>query len=241
MYGKTIIENSLPIAWQRAVEFVLKSPMEMEFGGGTERKKILDSKTTIILDRYAVEDALNWNVHPDDPFCSPARLQEYVKEYREGFDASKFDYTYRDRLENAYEPINQIDYLRSGLELQIEEKLSSNRNVGILYHPWIDNDSGLSRPCWNHVLIRWEKPGWASVHTLFRSHDLGQAWNSNIVAMTGMVYDEIIKPNNCKILYWEECNYSLHIYKYNIDELNNIRQISRHPQRPNNYENITMP
>lgn len=235
MYSTTIMETSFPKAWERAVQFVSKSPLELKFGGGTEIKKARDSQVSIILDKNAVQEALNEQYHPSDPFCSKDKIKLYKQEYKAGFDATTFDYTYRDRLENTFlfdddYPINQIDILRNGLQKQIDEGIGSNRNVAILFNPMIDNFSGKATPCFNEILVRWEGNNQCSVHTTFRSHDLASAWNANMLALTEFINEEVVKPCGCKIVYWSEHNFSLHIYKYNLSIVDSMIKINRNPQ-----------
>lgn len=243
MYAKTIMSCSLPFAWQSAVKFVRKSPMIMNFGGGKERKPARDSQCQIILDHNAIRDALEHKVHPSDPFCSKERLEAYIEEYKAGYDASKFSYTYRNELEKAFEIssrtdneidntiyLNQISKLREGLRKQINENLPSNRNIAILYNPlkWgMDSAS----PCWDVLWIRYENTDendvvWVSVTTFYRSHDLTDAWESNFIAQVTMIQEEILSPLNAKILSWRENNASLHIYLHNIKTANNIKEIN---------------
>ena len=253
MYATTIIDTSAMKAWERAMNFVAKSPQRLKFGGGNEIKHALDSQVSIILDQNAIGELLNEQWHPSDPFCTPERVKAYKAEYKNGFDASIFDYTYRDRLENGFcidhdmynsynnYPLNQIDILREGLQKQIDEQMGSNRNIAVIFNPEIDNYSGMAIPCWNEVLIRWEKEGYCSVHTTFRSHDLASAWNSNMLAITEFINEEICKPCGCKILYWSEHNYSLHIYEYDLPIVGNMIIMGRNPAlilKQTQYDNI---
>ena len=233
MYATTIIETSAMKAWERTMLFVANSPLRLKFGGGTEVKHALDSQVHIILDKNAVDELLNKQWHPSDPFCTPERVKAYKAEYKKDFPADTFDYTYRDRLENGfgddyYNKVNQIDILRNGLQKQIDEQMGSNRNIAVLFNPIIDNFSGKAIPCLNEILIRWEKEGYCSVHTTFRSHDMS-AWNANMLAISEFIYEEIVKPCGCKILYWSEHNYSLHIYEYDLHIVNEMVKISRNP------------
>lgn len=235
MYATTIIDTSFPKAWERAVEFVRESPMNLTFGGGKEVKHALDSQTTIILDRHAILDVLNRKCHPSDPWSTEDKIGAYLKEYEKEFDSSIFDYTYRNRLEQGFldfdgEPINQLEVMREGLAVQIEEELSSNRNIATTFNPTLDIKSGRAIPCWNEISVRWEKDGLVSMHDLYRSHDLFDAWGPNKIATTKFIYNEVIKPNNCEILYSTEHNISLHIYRYDLDYANNIKNLSRNPQ-----------
>ena len=247
MYSCCIIETSMMKCWQRAMLFVAKSPLELTFGGGDEIKKAKDSQVSIILDKNAVQEALNEQWHPSDPFCTKDRVRLYKEEYKQGFDASKFDYTYRDILENGFRsknnyPVNQIWILREGLQKQIDEQMGSNRNIAVLFNPTVDNFSGKSIPCWNEILVRWESLGYCSVHTTFRSHDLGSAWNANMLAIVEFVNNEIAKPCGCKIKYWSEHNYSLHIYEYDLPIVNKLVHVNRNPmlaKKQEEYDDIS--
>ena len=253
MYATTIIDTSFPKAWERAVEFVRVSLLELKFGGGKEVKHALDSQTEIILDKHAIQEVLERRCHPSDPWGTENKIREYLKEYEKGFDASVFDYTYRNRLENGFknvgffncelyeDPINQLDTLREGLAIQIEEQVSSNRNIAVMWNPIIDVKSKSATPCWNEILVRWEGDKWegdrrVSIHDLFRSHDLFGAWGANKIATTKMLYNEVIKPNGCKIEYSSEHNFSLHIYKADMDSAWNIKTVSRNPMLLNLQE-----
>lgn len=245
MYATTIIDTSAMKAWERAMIFIANSTEKLKFGGGTEVKHALDSQVSIILDRNAVSELLNNQWHPSDPFCTEERVKAYKQEYKKGYPADTFDYTYRNILEEGFciydgamtiddisrgegTPVNQIDILREGLQKQIDEQMGSNRNVAILFNPLIDNFSGKAIPCFNQILVRWEKEGYCSIHTTFRSHDTS-AWNANMLALTEFIYEEIVKPCGCKILYWSEHNYSLHIYDYNLHIVNEMVKVSRNP------------
>lgn len=248
MYATTIIETSFSKAWERAMIFVSKSQLNLIFGGGDEIKRARDSQVSIILDTNAIKAALYEQWHPSDPFCTKNRIKEYKKEYKKGFPADTFDYTYRDILENGfgnakrYKAINQIDILKNGLQKQIDEQMGSNRNVAVIFNPSVDNLSGKATPCWNEILVRWESDNKCSVHTTFRSHDLASAWNANIMAMAEMIYEEIVNPCGCEILYWSEHNYSLHIYEYDLHIINKMMKVNRNPAliaKQEKYDNIS--
>lgn len=256
MYAKTIKTCSLPYGWQEMVKFVRKSPHIIEFGGGNEIKHSLDSQVQIILDHYAIIDALNHIVHPSDPFCtdkngnpSEDRIMAYVNEYSKDFDSTKFVYTYYGEMtegftESKYHragncsnytttPLNLISKLRDGLKFQIDNKLPSNRNVVTLLNnsKW---NMMTSTPCWNILWIRLERIDsdgtvWVSVSTWYRSHDLTDAWESNFIAQVTFIVNEILKPLNAKILFWHESNASLHIYKHNLPMAMKMKEISVNP------------
>ena len=102
MYATTIIETSAMKAWEKAMYFIANSPLNLTFGGGTEVKHALDSQVSIILDKNAVNELLNEQWHPSDPFCTPDRINAYKDEYKKGFPADTFDYTYRNILEEGF-------------------------------------------------------------------------------------------------------------------------------------------
>ncbi len=259
MYAKTIKSVSFPKAWEEAVKFVRKSPEKLTFGGGKEVKHAVDSQCTIILDEHAVREVLGQVTHPSDPFATPAKLKEYIAEYTDEYDASKFDYTYYDLLKNGFkkhmrnEPrhkdcifhsFNQVGSLRDGLEKQCKEKLSSNRNVAVLYNPVIHTYSPKSAPCWNEVLVRWKQEGEVQIYWTFRSHDLFSAWGGNTVAMVTFLDRDIVKPCGCEIVEICEFNYSLHIYNYDLPAAMKIKEVQVNPalQRlQDKYDRINCP
>ena len=254
MYSKTIRSVSFAKAWEEAVKFVRKSPEKLTFGGGKEVKHAVDSQCTIILDEYAVRDVLNHVVHPSDPFATPLKLKEYIAEYTDEYDASRFDYTYYNILKrgfyvtNANTPkeswFNQIEALRKGLKKQCDENLSSNRNVATLWNPVVHTYSLKATPCWNEISIRWKCKGQVQIFWTFRSHDLFSAWGGNTVAMTEFLNREVVKPCNCEIVEIIENNYSLHIYDYDLPKANEIKTVQINPalQRlQNKYDRIDHP
>lgn len=237
MYATTIIESSLALAWQRAIEFVMKSPESLRFGGGKEIKYARDSQCTIILDSNAVGDALAGIVHPNDPFCTPLKLPGYKKEYTKDYPHENHDYTYYARLLKGFKTplgryLDQIGVLRAGLQKQIEEGLSSNRNVGILFNPEIENFSGKSTPCWNEVLIRLLDDCNVSIHLTFRSHDLWGAWEGNMCSILEFLNRDVITPCGCSIKWVQEVNYSLHIYESDTDAAQKVVGSYKTGRRP---------
>jgi len=254
MYGTTIIETSFKHAWERAMRFVHESPQVFTFGGGSEIKHAVDSQTNFLLDRNAVAGAIAGKYHPSDPFCSPVKNVEYRKEYTAEFDSATFDYTYYDLAVNGfrrYQPtaglkerlvkklfhldtyttsnVDQIAILRDGLQKQIDEQLQSNRNVAVLFNPAVVNYSKKTIPCLNFIQVRWEGGNRCSTHTLFRSHDLGTAWNSNLLTASWFVDRDIAKPCGCVIDSWDEKNTSLHIYDYDLPIVDNMITVHRNP------------
>ncbi len=235
MYAKTIRSVSFAKAWEEAVKFVRSSPEKLKFGGGKEIKHAVDSQCTIILDEHAVRDILRHEVHPSDPFATPLKLKEYISEYTDEYDASRFDYTYYNILKGGFKEyvfpaaFDQIQALRVGLAKQVRESLSSNRNVAVLWNPVVHTYSEKATPCWNEISIRWKCKGQVQIFWTFRSHDLFSAWGGNTVAMTEFLNREVVKPCNCEIVEVIENNYSLHIYDYDLPKANEIKTVQINP------------
>lgn len=252
MYAKTIHSVSFAKAWEEAVKFVRDSPEKLMFGGGTEIKHAVDSQCSIILDEHAVREVLQHVVHISDPFATPLKLKEYISEYTDEYDASRFDYTYHKILKEGFNkhkiiartgvceideetyilqelPFNQIEALRFGLEKQCKEKLSSNRNVAVLWNPVVHTYSPKATPCWNEISVRWKQEGQVQIYWTFRSHDLFSAWGGNTVAMIEFLNRVVVKPCNCEIVEVCEFNYSLHIYDYDLPKANEIKILQINP------------
>lgn len=247
MYAKTIRSVSFPKAWEEAVKFVRDSPEKFTFGGGKEVKHARDSQCTIILDEHAVRDVLRHEVHPSDPFATELKLKEYIAEYTNEYDADRFDYTYYNILKEGFKEIkylystydcgvhdssgffNQINALRIGLEKQCKERLSSNRNVAVLWNPVVHTYSPKAQPCWNEVMVRWKQDGQAQIYLTFRSHDLFSAWEGNAVAMIEFLNRDVVHPCGCEIVEVCEFNYSLHIYDYDLPKAIEIKTLQINP------------
>lgn len=238
MYAKTIRSVSFAKAWEEAVKFVRKSPEKITFGGGKEIKHAVDSQCTIILDEHAVKEVLQHVVHPSDPFTTPNKLAGYICEYNNSYDASRFDYTYYKILKEGfyndtgsvdYDFFNQVEALRVGLEKQRKEKLSSNRNVAVLWNPVVQAYTSRAQPCWNEVMVRWKEESKVQIYLTFRSHDLFSAWEGNMVAIIEFLNRDVVKPCGCEIVEVCEFNYSLHIYNYDLPQANAIKILQVNP------------
>ena len=56
------------------------------------------------------------------------------------------------------------------------------------------------------------------------------AWQANLIAIVGMLDNEVIKPNDCRIVKIVEFNTSLHIYNSDIEYAKKIELASINPQ-----------
>ena len=157
------------------------------------------------------------NIGSDTPFCDALLCGD--------------DYNYFNQIEalRFYNYFNQIEALRFGLEKQCKEKLSSNRNVAVLWNPVVHTYSPKAAPCWNEVMVRWKQEGQAQIYWTFRSHDLFSAWGGNTIAMTEFLNRDVVKPCGCEIVEICEFNYSLHIYDYDLPKAMEIKSLQINP------------
>ena len=237
-----IEETNFHNAWAGAVEKVLKLGIDTAIGGPEERKPIKDACILISLTKNAVKQVENRELHPQFPF---KRVDEYckeytrdfVREYRQGDREGKFAYLYGDRLMfgvpidmvEFFSTIDQLENLRNGLAEQRESKVTSNRCQAITWVPHID--FGISSPpCLQRIQIRWLPGDNIDVHLDWRSRDLYGAWQINVIGVIDMLNREVIEPNDCQIARIIDYNDSLHIYKTDIGQAEQVRLVPVSPQ-----------
>jgi len=208
--------NDFNTAWERAVDNVLLYGIPITFGGRDEKKKALDTVQTIILNYNAADQILRKELHPRFPF---RMVDQYIEEFTTGFlekyqnmpEKERFDYIYYDRLNRD----SQICHMRNNLEDQIAHDVISNRNQMITWIPKIDQYVSAT-PCLQRIRIRYEGNDNVSVHLDWRSRDLFNAWQVNLIGLVHMIYREIVEPNDCRVDRIVDRNDSLHIYKGDI-------------------------
>lgn len=219
--------NDFNVAWERAIHNVLVSGTQITFGGNDEKKKALDTVQTIVLNYNAVDQVLRKEIHPLFPF---RMVDQYVKEFTPEFletyqntpENDRFDYIYYDRLNHD----DQINHMRYNLEKQIASDIISNRNQMITWVPKVDQYVSAT-PCLQRIRIRYEGNDNVSVHMDWRSRDLFNAWQVNLIGILNMIYREIIEPNDCRIDRIIDRNDSLHIYKNDITAAANVIDYAR--------------
>jgi thymidylate synthase len=231
--------------WANLVRKVLQNGLDLVIGGGDERKPIRDSCAMINLYGRAISQIERHELHPQFPFkrikeyCDEF-TQKYVTEYREKDNESGFAYLYMDRLLN-WAPSNTTDWLprvdqlsilRDSLTIQMEEKITSNRNQAITWVPHYD--PYIHSPCLQRIQIRYIPENLVDVHLTWRSRDLYTAWQPNIVCIIEMLNREIIKPNDCRIVRIIDYNDSLHIYHTDKSEAEKIKRVVTSPQEMSN-------
>lgn len=207
--------NNFDSAWEQAIKNVILNPVQITFGDAKNKKKALDSVQTIILEYHAIEQIKKRVIHPKFPFKAVDEYcweftSEFLQKYRTKPREEQFSYIYYDRLDS------QILDMRLNLKDQISNDVRSNRNQAITWRICTDPISNTS-PCMQRIWIRYEGDEEVSVHINWRSRDLFGAWQVNLVAVTDMLYREILKPNNCEIARLIDFNDSLHIYETDID------------------------
>ena len=150
-----------------------------------------------------------------------------------GLEGDPFVYTYPERVlhqlttsQDKEQPwyINQFDTM----QLRLWEKIGSNRAVATLYQPGIDYEK-TDIPClnWLQTTVRDNR---LELHCIFRSNDLYGAWPSNMYLLTafGLWITQDLNnnlPKNQKPICFNGIHYhssSLHIYKTDIDAVENI-------------------
>lgn len=229
-------------AWARAVKDVLKIGTDTAIGGREQRKSIKDACILISLTKNAIKQVENKEVHPQFPFkrvdeyCKEF-TREFVSEYRKGSRKGKFVYLYGDRL-MFWVPIERIEWLPAVDQLKnLRDGLAEQRNIGVTSNrcqaiTWVPHiDFGVSSPpCLQRIQIRWLPGDYVDIHLDWRSRDLYSAWPVNLVGVIDMLNREVIKPNDCQIARIIDYNDSLHIYKTDIGQAEQVKLVLVSPQ-----------
>jgi len=225
----TINSGDFNIAWLTALNNVLKSNTDIIFGSLKEPKYAKDSCQVISLVGNAIDQMSNGVFHPDFSFKS---IDQYKKEFDVDFlkeeypkwpEEKKFTYLYVERIvqyQGKNKVVDQLKVLRDQLEDQINNRTVSNRSQAITWEPEVDVVNAAS-PCMQRVWSRWigEENGinYADLHIDWRSRDLFNAWQPNLIAVTWMMNKYVYGPNNCKIYRLIDKNDSLHIYRGDVE------------------------
>jgi len=141
----------------------------------------------------------------------------------------RFTYLYIERLIKHRTPsgfVDQLSKLKELLGQQIESGISSNRHHAITWEPDVDVGAEYP-PCLQRIWIRYYPEGWVDVHFEWRSRDLFDAWQGNLVGLVDMVFREIISPNNCKIGRIVDKSDSLHIYEGELGQATQVLALER--------------
>lgn len=198
------------------------------FGDSINPKSANDTVQNIVLIGNAITQILNSEIHPAFPF---KMTEQYKKEFSFEFLASQdakpheaqFAYTYYDRLaryphDSKHVSINQLCTMKKDLNEQRKTGILSNRSQAITWRPTIDLNNTAS-PCLQRIRIRYEGDDQVSIHLNWRSRDAWGAWQVNLVAIIGSIYEEIVEPNDCTIARVYDTNDSLHVYLSSMREV----------------------
>jgi thymidylate synthase len=209
-------------AWEQAISNTLIGN-DIVFGSLTEPKKARDSIQLISLHGHAIEQIENKELHPKATFKN---VDEYCKEFTREYqlkqdelpdgDSRKHIYTYYDRLtRTSLVGENQLKQMKMHLAQQRATIIPSNRTQAITWIP--DGDPYVEHsPCLQRIWLRWYEGDYIDVHFNWRSRDLINAWQVNIIALVDMLNREVIKPNNCQIARIVDYSDSLHIYQADL-------------------------
>lgn len=200
-------------AWQNAVRFCLKNGYKIDTEYDQES---LDMCSRITLSGRAIHQIKSRQLHKKFP-TRGKHLQEYIKQFTPEFDASKFDYTYYNRLTNYlpnkfYGNLNQLKIIKNSLK-------TSRRLNAITWVPDIDLSSE-HPPCLQSIQLRvLQEPdidnhmlskGRVEVFLNWRSRDLYSAWMSNLIGIVFMIYNEIL-DNKYEIVKLTDYTTMMHI------------------------------
>jgi thymidylate synthase len=235
----SISEQNFHQAWWKAIQNVLKQKSQLTFGSLREPKYALDSTQLIELTGHAVNQVLNGEIHPQSTFKALDSYKreftyEYLKEYNQKPTKEQFDYLYMDRLAQNISSCdritdvddlgiaNQIGFLDGSISQQKRNQISTNYALATTWYADFDGGEVCSSPCLQIIQIRWNPGDLIDMHLIWRSRDLYNAWQANIVAIADMINRECILPNDCKLARITDYSTSLHIYEGDVEQAKKI-------------------
>jgi thymidylate synthase len=230
-----IQSNNFHKAWYLALREVLRNGIDITFGSAEEPKQARDSCQIIELTRDAIVQVENKEIHPQYPFkaveyyCEQFTY-EYFDKYVNKSEEEKFAYLYFQRLTYYDREFgsNQLECMQMGLKEQIKSGIKSNREQAITWipfnHEFADTYSK-TPPCLQRVWLSYCGNGLVDVHMDWRSRDLYNSFQANIIALVYMLNREVVKPNNCKIARIIDYSDSLHIYKADLEQAKKVEPV----------------
>jgi thymidylate synthase len=221
-----IQETSFGNAWWKAIRFVLRNEQKLIFG--VDKKKAWDSTQSIELTGNAITQILNSQLHPASTFKAiDGYKKEFTYEFLQTYETlqedERFDYLYMDRLANN--TTDQIKYMKRAIRDQKQEQLSQNFTLASTWHIDMDGLTRKSSPCLQIIQLRWNPGDLIDMHLIWRSRDLYNAWQANIIAITDMINREVIQPNKCKLNRITDYSTSLHIYETDIEQAKRVNMV----------------
>ncbi len=217
-----IYATGLADAWAQAVNFVMKSGMEIKTQYGPMSRDIC---SVIEIREPYVEPML----HPQFP-TKELHVKEYLKQWERGYDWKKqgFEYNYMDRLVNYPSRGKDVDQLKAIKDLLPQGV--SRRRQAITWIPERDLFVKEDQPCLQRLWVRSIGNGSAELHCMWRSRDLYAAWNSNMVGLLTMIKREVLEPDNLKLVKVVDFCNSLHIYEADWDAASKVKPLPKSPQ-----------
>ncbi len=217
-----ILAVGLADAWAQAVNFVMKNGMNIKTEYGPMSKDICS-----IIE--IIEPFREPMMHPQFP-TKDLHMKEYLRQWARDYDWRKqgFEYNYMDRLINYPSRGKDIDQLRAIKELLPQGV--SRRRQAITWIPERDLFVKEDQPCLQRIWVRIINEDNAEVHCMWRSRDLFAAWNSNMVGLLTMIHEEVLAPNNLKLIKVVDFCNSLHIYEADWEAASLVKPIPRNPQ-----------
>lgn len=223
----SINESNFNIAWAKLISNLIKTGEKSIIGDYTDPHPVIGSAGMITLSGNAINQIESSEIHPNYPFKHIKQYaDQFTYEWKDEHGTGGFDYTYFSRLTNG---LDQLDNLRFGLEDQIINEMSSNRNHAITWIPKIDSGAE-SPPCLQSINIRYVGNDKVDIFLYWRSRDAYTAWQSNLIAIIEMLNEYVIRPNSCTIRSLTDfCNH-YHIYESDLAATKTIKPISISPQ-----------
>jgi hypothetical protein len=224
--------------WYEAIKFVLSNRVELLFGDTKNPKHAFDSIQEMIITGNTLKQVENHVTHPQYQF-NGNRLRDYCEmvsrdgaitwQNKKGIEKST--YNYADRLmfyETTFgmkedEVFDQLENLNKWIKNQQHTKIQTNQAQAITWYVGKDNREK-DCPCLQRIWMRWHEGNYLDIHYSWRSRDLF-AWPANIIAITEMINQEVVRPNKCRIERIIDYNDSLHIYNYNLEEAMLVKEI----------------
>jgi thymidylate synthase len=224
-----IEEKNFGNAWYKAIQNVLKEKRRIVFG--VDKKVAYDSCQVIELTGNAIKQILNKETHPQYTFKAIDSYMreftyEYLAEYERKTGNEKFDYLYMERLTERAS--NELEEMGKSIEEQKLLKTSSNYCQAITWKRCEDGTNKRASPCLQRIWCRWNEGDKVDLHLEWRSRDLYNAWQANLIALVGMINREVIEPNGCKLDALVDFSDSLHIYEADMEQARRI-QITQWP------------
>jgi len=234
-----ISARTLPDAWARAVKKVMSVGTVIE----TEHGPLSRDVCSLIEVREPFREPM---LHPQFP-TKTKHLKEYIEQWRRDYNwvEQGFEYNYMNRLieyghytvvshgrtvhDVHLNYVDQIKYMRK----RLSEKIVSRRVQAIIWRPNIDTTIK-NPPCLQRIWIRYLDNDRVELHCSWRSRDLYNAWNTNLIAMLDMINREILEPCSLQLVKLVDYCDSLHIYEADWTAAKNVRHVIKSPQE--NYK-----